>query len=318
MVFETNPNYWGPKPIITRAEMTIYDDPVAKGLAAYENNELDTAQVSAAEYDRAQKDAKLSKEIKGFPGSSSYFITWDCTNKPTSDVKVRQALALGFDRDALIKTVLKNYYLDAPTMLPPDIAGYNPAAALTGGIPKAKQLLADAGFPNGQGWPAEFTIVYPTNATFKLTLEYLQGEWKKNLGIDVKLQVLEAKAFTEFRVSRKTQPYLGGHMGNWGSDYGDPFNWHNFLFASGTDFYNSHWKNDEFDSIIAKAKGVTDKDARTKMYQDAEVILVREQSHTTFYHGQFYYVIKPGLQGVLHPAILGTVPRAKHAFFTKG
>ncbi len=106
-------------------------------------------------------------------------------------------------------------------------------------------------------------------------------------------------------------------MGNWGSDYGDPFNWHNFLFASGTDFYNSHWKNDEFDTIIAKAKGMTDKEARTKAYQDAEVILVREQSHTTFFHGQFFYVIKPGLQGVYHPAILGTVPRAKHAYFTK-
>ena len=55
-----------------------------------------------------------------------------------------------------------------------------------------------------------------------------------------------------------------------------------------------------------------------RAYQDAGGDSRPRQSHTTFYHGQFYYVIKPGLQGVLHPAILGTVPRAKYAFFTKG
>jgi oligopeptide transport system substrate-binding protein len=316
MAFEPNPNYWGGKPIITRVDMTIYEDPVAKGLAAYENNELDTAQVSSSDYDRVQKDAKLSKEMKGFPGSSTYFVHWDTTNKPTSDVKVRQALYLGWDRKGLIQDVLRNYYLEAPTILPPDIPGFNPAAALTGGIDKAKQLMSDAGFAGGQGWPSDFNIVYGTNATTKLFLEYLQSEWKKNLGITVNLQNLEAKAATEFRVSRKNQPF-NGLFGNWGSDYGDPFNWHNFLFSSKNEFWPSHWNNPEFESIIDKAKGNPDKDARTKMYQDAEVILMREQAHMPIFHGQAFYVIKPNLQGIFHPAILGTVPRAKHAYWTK-
>lgn len=317
--FEINPNYWGPKPIVTRVECHIYPDAtyLQQGLAAYENNEVDTAQVSSSDYDRALKDPKLSKEMKGFPGSSTYMIHWDTTSKPTSDVKVRQALALSFDRTALINNVLQKYYIDAPTVLPPDIAGYNPQAALTGGVDKAKQLMSDAGFANGQGWPADFTIVYAASATTKLVLEYLQAEWKKNLGIDVKLDSRESKAYVEWRVSRKTQPYTGGHFGQWGSDYGDPFNWHNFLFASGTDFYNTHWKNDQFDSIVAQAKGMTDKDARTKAYQQAEQILVTEQPHLPLYHGQSFFVIKPGLQGIYHPAILGTVPRGKYAYFTK-
>jgi len=316
--FEINPNYWGPKPIVTRVECHIFPDATVlpQGLAAYENNEIDTAQVSASDYDRALKDPKLSKEMKGFPGSSTYMLHWDTTNKPTSDVKVRQALALSFDRTALIDNVLKKYYLDAPTVLPPDISGYNPQAALTGGVDKAKQLMSDAGFANGQGWPSDFTIVYPASSTTKLVLEFLQAEWKKNLGIDVKLDSRETKAYVEFRVSRKTQPY-NGHFGQWGSDYGDPANWHNFLFASGTDFYNTHWKNDQFDSIIAKAKGMTDKDARAKAYQQAEQILVTEQPHLPLYHGQSFFVIKPGLQGIYHPAILGGVPRGRYAYFTK-
>jgi len=316
--FEINPNYWGAKPVVTRVECKIFPDSsfLQQGLAAYENDEVDTAQVSSSDYDRALKDPKLSKELKGFPGSSTYMLHWDTTNKPTDNVKVRQALALGFDRKALIANVLKNYYLDAPTVLPPDIAGYNPQAALTGGVDKAKQLMADAGLANGQGWPADFTIVYAANATIKLVLEFLQAEWKKNLGIDVKLDSRESKAAVEFRVSRKTQPF-NGIFGQWGSDYGDPFNWHNFLFTSKNEFWPSHWKNDEFDSIVDKAKGMTDKDGRTKAYQQAEQILVTEQPHMPLYHGQSFFVSKPNLQGIYHPAILGLVPRGKYAYFTK-
>ena len=137
-------------------------DALAKSLPAYENNELDSAQVSAGDYDRVLNDPKLSKELKGYPLSQTNMIHCDATNKPTSDVRVRNALSLAFDREPLINNVLKKYYLKAATILPPDIAGYNPQAALTGGVEKAKQLMADAGFPNGQGFPSDFTVVYST------------------------------------------------------------------------------------------------------------------------------------------------------------
>ena len=316
--FEINPNYWGPKPIVTRVECNIYDSStfLSKGLTAYENNELDTAQVQASDYDRVKADAKLSKELKGFGGSSTQMIHIDCTNKPTDNVKVRQALSLGFDRKALIDVVLKAYYLDAPTVLPADIPGNNPKAALTGGIEKAKQLMTEAGFANGAGWPADFTVVYSATATAKTILEYLQQEWKKNLGITVALDAKETKAYTEWRVSRKTAPY-NMHMGPWGSDFGDASNWHNFLFSSKTDFYNTHWKNADYDALIDKAAGMPDKVAREKAYQDAEVMLMNDMSRIPIYHGQSFFVIKPTLQGIYHPAILGTVPRGKYAYFTK-
>jgi oligopeptide transport system substrate-binding protein len=315
-VFEPNPNYWGPKPTITHAEFTIYDDPLTKSLPAYENGELDTAQVSPGEYDRVRSDAKLSKELKGYPLSQTNMLQCDATNGPTKDVRVRNALSLGFDRDPLINVVLKNYYLKATTILPPDIAGYNPAAALTGGVEKAKQLLADAGFPNGQGWPSDFTIVYATNSVTKTMLEYIQNEWKKNLGITVNLDARESKAYVDWRSARATQPF-NMYFGGWGSDYGDPSNWHNFLFSSQTDFYHTHWKNDQFESMIAKAKGLTDVTARTKMYQDAESILVQQGASIPINFNQAFFVTKPNLQGVYHPAVLGTYPRLKFMSITK-
>lgn len=316
--FEQNPNYWGPKPIITRAECLIYDQAtyLVKGLAAYENNEQDTALVQASDYDRVKADPKLSKELKGYPGSSTQMIHFDCTNKPSDNPKVRTALYLGYDRKALIDVVLKGYYLDAPTVIPADIPGNNQKAAPTGGIEKAKQLMTEAGFANGAGWPADFTIVYSASATSKLILEFLQQEWKKNLGIDVALDAKESKAYVEWRVSRVNQPF-NAHMGTWGSDYGDPSNWHNFLFHTKTDFYKTHWKNDEYNTLIDKAAGMPDKAAREKAYQDAEQLMMNDMPHLPVYHGQNFFVIKPGLQGQYHPAILGGVPRAKYAYWTK-
>jgi oligopeptide transport system substrate-binding protein len=315
-VFEPNPNYWGPKPTITHAECTMYDDVLAKSLPAYENNELDSAQVSAGDYDRVRSDAKLSKELKGYPLSQTNMLHCDATNKPTSDVRVRNALSLAFDRVALTDIVLKKYYLPAATILPPDIAGYNPAAALTGGVEKAKQLLVDAGFPNGQGWPSDFTVVYTTNSVTKTILEYIQNEWKKNLGITVQLDAMASKAYTAWRSARATQPF-NAYFGAWGSDYGDPNNWHNFLFSSQTDFYHTHWKNDQFESMIAKATGTTDQAARTKMYQEAEVILVQQGASIPINFNQAFFVIKPNVQGVYHPAVLGTHARIKYVSITK-
>lgn len=299
MVFEPNPTYWGDKPHIDRAEYTIYDDWVAKGLTAYENDEVDHALVPAAEYERALSDPTLSAEMKGFPASSTEMIHFDTRNKPTDDVRVRQALALGWDRESLIKQVLKDYYLIAPTILPADIPGNNPGAALEGDIETAKQLLAEAGYPNGEGWPENFSLVSRTTTPLPIITQYLQQQWKENLGIDVQLQPLEPRAYVEWRSARADQLY-NAHLGIWGSDFADPSNWHNQLFASNADFYKTHWKNDEYDQLIADALVETDEEKRLQMYSDAEVILVREAANVAVYHGQNFYVIKPHVSNVFH------------------
>lgn len=299
MVFEPNPNYWGEKPTLTRAEFILYDDATAKGLPAYENDEIDHALVPSSEYDRVREDPVLSKEMQGYPTSSTEQIHFDCSNPPTDDIRVRQALALGFRREPLIKDVLKDYYLPAPTILPDDIPGHNPDAALEGDLEKAKSLLAEAGFPNGQGWPEDFTLVYRNTSPLPLIAQYLQQEWKQNLGITVQLQPMEPRAYVEWRSARETQPY-NAHMGIWGSDYSDPSNWHNQLYASNADFYKTHWKNDEFDSIVAKAMTMTDPDARAAEYAKAEEILIREAAHVPIYHGQRFFVTKPYVKDVYH------------------
>jgi oligopeptide transport system substrate-binding protein len=304
MTLERNDKYYGDKPVITKAEFTLFEDPVAQALVAFENDELDQAQVAGADLDRAKNDPVLGPLVQVFPRSGTEFIICDATNAPTDDPKVRQALSLAIQRDALANGVLKGEFAPADTILPPDIPGHNPDAALGEDVDKAKQLLADAGFPDGKGFP-QLTITY--NVTYdqhNKSAQYLQGVWKQTLGIDVKLDPLEAKAWQDWLNSRKDQPY-NLSLDFWGSDWGDPANWHNQLFDSQADFYHSHWKNDEFDKIIRAAVVMGDKDARVAQYEKAEAILNQDAAIIPLFNLNRIYVIKPYVQGIVHYPILG-------------
>jgi oligopeptide transport system substrate-binding protein len=217
---------------------------------------------------------------------------------------VRQALAMAIQRDALANGVLKGEFSPAPTILPADIPGNNEAAALGEDLEKAKQLLADAGFPNGEGLP-ELTLTYTATSTQeKKSAEYLQGVWKQSLGVNVKLDPLEDKAFQDWENARQDQPF-NMFLSFWGSDWGDPANWHNQLFASSADFYHSHWKNDEFDSAVNEAVSMGDAEARVAKYQDAEAILNQDAAFVPLFHLNRIYVVKPWVQGIVHYPILG-------------
>jgi oligopeptide transport system substrate-binding protein len=304
MVLERNEKYWGEKPTITRGEFTLFADPVAQALVAFEADELDQAQVAGADLDRVKNDPVLGPLVQVFPRSGTQFIVMDTTNPPTDDVRVRQALSMAIERDALANGVLKGEFSPAPTILPPDIPGYNEAAALGEDLEKAKQLLADAGFPNGEGMP-ELTLTYTATSTQeKKSAEYLQGIWKQSLGVNVKLDPLEDKAFQDWFNARTDQPF-NMLLSFWGSDWGDPANWHNQLFDSSSDFYHSHWKNDEFDSTVREAVSMGDAEARVAKYQDAEAILNQDAALVPLFHLNRIYVVKPWVQGIVHYPILG-------------
>src|SRR5262249_26423712 len=152
--------------------------------------------------DRVKNDPTLSALMKVFPRSGTRFVVCDATNPPTADIRVRQALSLAISRDTLASGILKGAFMPTQTMLPPDIPGYNPAAALGEDVAKAKRLLADAGFPDGRGFPELTLACHAADLGEKTTAEYLQGAWKQTLGIDIKLDPLEDKAFQDWFATR--------------------------------------------------------------------------------------------------------------------
>lgn len=299
MVLERNPNYIGTAPTIERAEYTFFSDPVAQALVAFENDELDQAQVQGADLDRVRADSRLSAQLQRFPRSGTYFIVCDTTNAPTSDIRLRQALSMAISRDTLANRILKQEFTPTHTALPPDIPGYNPDAALGEDVSKAQALISQIGSV------PTLSFVYDSSSTaYKNVAEYLQGVWKQNLGIDIRLEPMEPKSNRDWFKARATNPFHL-YMGFWGSDWGDPANWHNQLFESAADFYHPHWKNDEFDRTVRQARTVTDVQRRTDMYKAAEKILVSDAPIIPLYTANRFYVIKPNVKGVYHYPILG-------------
>jgi oligopeptide transport system substrate-binding protein len=304
MTLERNESYYGEAPTITKGEFTLYADPVAQALVAFEADELDQAQVAGADLDRVQNDPVLSELVQVFPRSGTEFIVCDTTNPPTDDVRVRQALSMAIERDPLANGVLKGEFAPAAVMLPPDIPGYNPDSALAEDVAQAQQLLADAGYPGGEGFP-ELKLTYISTRTDRQkAAQYLQGAWKQTLGITITLDPLEEKAFQDWMNTLVDEPF-NLSLNSWGSDWGDPANWHNQLFDSQADFYHSHWKNDEFDQLVREAVVMGDDEARIAQYQQAESLLNQDAALIPVWNLNRIYVVKPWVQGIVHYPILG-------------
>ncbi len=290
ITLEQNPNYWGPKPTITKIVYSLYQDQLAQSIVAYENDEVDFAQVPASDFDRVKNDPNLSKELISVTASYTRFVVCDCTNDPTSKIPFRQALSMSADRKTLADQVRHGQVVPAPTLLPPDIPGYNEKATIGEDVAKAKTLLGDAGVSD----PAslKLSMVYISTDDYKLDAEYLQQTWKKNLGLNITLEPIERTSYNDWRASREKSPF-NLYIGNWGSDFEDPSNWYNQNFTHASDHYRNHWNNPEFDAAVEKARTNTNEQERVKEYQDAGMIIAKESPLIPLYHHVDYYLAKP-------------------------
>jgi oligopeptide transport system substrate-binding protein len=298
IVLVRNERYWGEKPALSKITVQITDDIQKASLPGYENGELDYAIGPwPADMDRLQKDAALSKQLHTYPNSATVFLSCDTTNSrsPVQKADVRRALSLAVDRDRIAGEVFKGVHSAAYTILPADIPGNNPNARLPGSVKEAQAALAAAGYPGGQGMPS-LNLTYVQKSENDLVAQVLQQMWRDNLGVKVDLNPTERKAYAELQKSWKS-----GHfeltLSNWYSDYLDPFDWHNFLFKTDTDFFNTHWSNPDFDRLVTQAAVLTDQSRRRDLHQQAEAILVHDASQIPLYHPGTPYLIKPWVTG---------------------
>jgi oligopeptide transport system substrate-binding protein len=189
----------------------------------------------------------------------------------------------------------------------PGVPGQKKEYGLGTDLAKAKQLMTEAGFGNGKGWPADVKFSYSSaSAENKAIGEAVQAMWKDGLGVDIVLDPMEARAFDQWRLERKDKPF---HMyvGGWGSDYEDPNNWYNLLFQSKADFYYSHWKNAEFDRLCDQGLAENDQAKRKGLYEQADKILNDEAPMIPVYHWARFTVTKPNVTGLVRYRVLGRV-----------
>jgi oligopeptide transport system substrate-binding protein len=305
MVFVRDENYWGAKPTIKTITMRIAasGETTTTGLRAFEAGETDFAiSVPSTELQRVLNDPTLSKQLTAELLSASNFLVFDTTHQPFDKTKVRQAFNLAIDRDKVVQTLSRGLYKPAKILVPPGIQGYKPSDALPGAPADAKKLLADAGFSDPKSFP-QVTLTVPTRE--KTLAELLQQMWNETLGVNVKVDVQESKAFSAWRIARANQPFDIYTRGGWYSDYEDPTNWYNTMFAD--KWLNSHWDNKEFLDLVKKGAPELDSAKRQSIYEQANAILERESPTVGLYYFTDYWMRKPYLQGVQHVRIDGFI-----------
>ncbi|MDN3577725.1 ABC transporter substrate-binding protein [Chitinimonas viridis] len=277
--YDANPTFWRGKPGSDKLIFAITED------GAVRTQKLKRGECNFMVYPKPADIPGLKADPKlTVLQTSALLLTYVAFNaqKPQlKDKRVRQALALALDKNAMIKAVWEGNASPAHLPLPSRMWGYNKAIpAYKTDIEKAKKLLKEAGYPNG----FDINILVRngssgSNPNPKLAAEMLQADWKK-LGVNVKVTVME---WVELQKRTKAGEHDVTIYG-WAGDNGDP---DNFLTpnlscsAAESGENRSRWCNKEFDKLIDQAKRVTDLKERTKLYEAAQKIFIEEMPWAT-------------------------------------
>jgi len=234
---------------------------------------------------------KQDPAYRTFPMYGTYFYRFNTKIKPFNDVRVRKALAYSLDRESLVKNVTKGGELAAYTLTPPNPYGYTSKAQIPYDLEKAKQLLADAGYANGVGFP-RMKLLYNTLEGHQKIAVAIQEMWKKSLGIEIQLENQEWKTFLE---NQRTMNYELCRA-SWIGDYIDP---DTFLQLFITDGGNNEtgWSNATYDQLIKKAANSSNESERFEYFQQAEKILDEEVPIIPLYTYVGNRLVSPSVKG---------------------
>jgi len=323
LVLVRNDAYWGPRPTLERAIFKVFPEGAdEQWVAAYEAGELDATTTNLplppAQADRLRNDPHYQNEVRRFPASATRFITVNHRRPHLRDPRVRQALGMVLERDRILSDVLRRAGKPATSLQPEGIAGRKPELWPTENVERARQLLAEAGYPNGQGFP-ELTFAYNTADSWKTLGQYLQRRWKETLNINVRLDNMEWKVFLKWRYEPGWTAQGDLYRGGWVSDFEDPYNWYNTLWDSAEDptQFNGGWVNREYDELVRRARSELDPATRTALYEQAEAILAREYIHIPIFYDQYEVLVKPYVQNFMPSRVLGETPLTKIAIATR-
>lgn len=290
ITMQPNENYWNKSKMAgSELDFMLMDDSTAI-LAAFKNGELDLAEDVPPD---ELAGLKASGDCQIYDNLAIGYYAFNCQKAPFDNPKVREAFSLAVDRNYLVESVLKGGQKPAGSIVPPGIsdADGKDFRANAGeyikttkddtaaNIAKAKQLLSEAGYPDGKGFP-QVTMKFNTSSSNQKVSEYLQSEWKKNLGISVTLAQEEWSVFIN---DRNTGNYDIARDG-WSADYGDPMTFLD-MFVSNSGNNDCKYKSAEFDKLIDAAKATGDQKVRMKAMHDAEALLMKDSAALPL----FYY-----------------------------
>lgn len=308
ILYTKNENYWNASAItFDEIKFALMEDSNAS-YSAYKTGELQMIK------DVPSEEVPSLIENEDFhidPIMGTYYLSFNLEKEPFNNPKVREALSLAIDRKYIAETIAQGTYSPATNFVGPGISDVELGSSFEevtkknngedffdvenyeADLEKAKAALAEAGYPDGQGFP---TIEYMTNEAkyHKPIAEYLQSAWKE-LGINMEIKIVEWSTFTPTRRNGDFDVARNG----WVYDYDDPSNMLNLLETSNGN-NDGKYSNTEYDALLEKARGTADKTEHYALLHEAENMLLADYAMAPIVYENDFYLQTPKLTGTWH------------------
>ena len=293
-----NPNYWNAANVkLEKLNFRFIPDP-STALVALDKGDIDGSwEVPSADLPNLKATSDALQIIPSY-GTTYYEV--NCSKAPYDNPKVRQALAMAIDRTALIENVLQSTDNPAYSLIAPgysvDGVAYDEGRSdyglsATADVEGAQAMLAEAGYPGGEGFPV-LELSYYTNETVKNIVEAMQQMWQENLGIKVNVSTEEWAVYYE---NIQALNYDVGAMG-WGADYMHPMTFFP-LRVSDASGNNSGYANAEYDALVKKAQSETDPMKAMELMRAAEDVMMAEMPLIPLYFRSSPKMMAPYVKG---------------------
>ena len=303
---ERNPDYWDTETVQLNGIRFFPIENAATEESMYRNGRLHLTSTVPADKIPSLQESKPD-ELKIEPYLGSYFYRLNVTREPMDNPLVRRALAVSIDKQLLVDKVTKGGQYAASGFVPAGIPGYEPSDAVQFDPELGQQLLAEAGYPGGEGFPTTEILINTSEGHRKIA-EAIQAMWKQNLGIDVGIYNQEWKVYLD---SQSALDYDISRAG-WIGDYVHPSTFLD-MFTTGNGNNDTGWANPEYDRLIASAQTAANEEQRLQLLSEAEALLLTDLPIVPIYWYTRVYMKDPRVLG-WEPKVLDNHPY-KHISF---
>ena len=299
IVLEKNPDYWNAKNIkLDKITMRMIGQETT-AINEFNNGSIDMIGLTG-------DNIKQFKNAQGFDDGGAWYFEFNSKVNPFNNAKVRKALTLGVDAQAMIDTIVKNDSKVATTFTPPAVAqgefteycGDLFKHITNNDYSEAKALLEE-GLKEEGLTVAEFSpeLLCDDSSAAKQQAEFLQAQLKEHLGVTLNIRQVTYNA----RLDAMDQGDFEIVFAGWSPDYNDPMTYLD-MWVTGNGNNHGKWSNAEYDKIIKEASQIADKDAYYAKLKEAEEILAEECPIGFIYDRQKSYVTSDRLKGVVRTA----------------
>ena len=290
VALEKNPHYWDAARVRLNGIFFYPSESTQTQELAFRAGQLHTTwDVPLSKVESYRRDAPGLLRVE--PYFESYFIRFNTRHRLLTDARVRRALALAIDRDAIVRHVLRGGQTPATALTPPGLGGYVPPSTVTYDPAAARRLLAEAGYPDGKGLPPlELTTI--SSEINQRIAEAVQQMWRRDLGLEVTIVQKEFKVLLD---SLDTLDYTVAR-GRWIAEYPDAMTYLT-IFTTGNGVNGTGFADAGYDAQLAAATRLANPAARLTALQAAERYLMEQMPVAPIYWGSRTTLVATSVRG---------------------